>query len=100
LAASPAIIQKHYESNKSYQRPPVPVEKRVVQDIYDHSKFHDYLGTKSTTMTFSFSSSKKSTERVGGGDQRIRAEEDDRADDMLARMFAGGFLSESLDQLL
>lgn len=79
----------------------MPVEKRVVQDIYDHSKFHDYLGDEKYYHDFLIFFQQEIDKR--GWEEVINEyvlKRDDRADDMLARMFAGGFLSESLDQLL
>lgn len=79
----------------------MPVEKRVVQDIYDHSKFHDYLGDEKYYHDFLIFFQQEIDKR--GWEEVINEyvlKRDDLADDMLARMFAGGFLSESLDQLL
>ncbi|KAI9880934.1 MAG: hypothetical protein M1830_010002 [Pleopsidium flavum] len=90
LAASPAVIQKHYENNKSYQRPPGPLEKRVVQDLYDPCKFHDYLGDEKYYHDFLVFFQQEIDKR--GCEDVINEyvlKRDDRADDLLARMFAG-----------
>ncbi|CAF9922935.1 MAG: hypothetical protein HETSPECPRED_005195 [Heterodermia speciosa] len=46
LGASPEQIQSHYNNNKSYQRPPQPLDDKVVQDLNDYKKFQQYLGNE------------------------------------------------------
>ena len=44
LGASPETLQKQYNNNTAYQRPPVPINDAVIQDLEDPSKFSKYLG--------------------------------------------------------
>ncbi|KAL8806021.1 MAG: hypothetical protein Q9223_002380 [Gallowayella weberi] len=44
LGASPEAIQKHYTNNKSYQRPPQPVDRDLIQSFHDNATFLKYLG--------------------------------------------------------
>ncbi|KAL2062642.1 hypothetical protein VTL71DRAFT_5714 [Oculimacula yallundae] len=46
VGASESVIEKHYQNNASYQRPPLPVEERVVQDMSDQKHFQEYLGNE------------------------------------------------------
>ncbi len=93
LAASPATIQKQYDRNKSYQRPPPPLENQVVEDLYDLSKFQSYLGNADYYRDFLIFFQQEIAKR--GYEDVINEyvlKGDDRADDMLARMYAGEFV--------
>lgn len=93
MAASPTIIQKQYDRNRSYQRPPPPLENQVVEDLYDRSKFQTYLGNadyyRDFLIFFEQEIDKRGYEDVVN---EYVLKGDDRADDMLARMYAGGFI--------
>ncbi len=93
LAAPPAILQKQYDDNKSYQRPTLPLETRVVQDLNDHSKYHDYLENEKYypdfLVFFQQEIDKKGWEAVIN---EYVLKGDELADDMLARMYAGEYI--------
>ena len=84
------MIEKHYKDNASYQRPSMPVEERIVEDMSDPDHFHQYLGKEKYYIDFlvfwQSEMEKKGWENVlneylfAGGE---------RADDLLTRMYAG-----------
>ena len=90
LAATPAQIQKHYDENQDYQRPPQPIEAAIVKGMEDPSQFTKYLGKEryynDYLRFFQSEMDKKGWQQVLN--EYVFAG-DDRADDMLARMFAG-----------
>lgn len=43
LGASPNVIEKHYRREAAYQRPLLPLDERVLEDLHDPSKFFEYL---------------------------------------------------------
>jgi hypothetical protein len=45
LNASPQAIQRAYDDNTYYQRPPMPVENSVIRDLHDSQKFKTHLGS-------------------------------------------------------
>ncbi|CAI6298918.1 unnamed protein product [Periconia digitata] len=92
LKASPAEIQKGYDDNLSYQRPVVALDPAIVEDMRNPERFKTYLGREryyNDYLVFFKEEIKNKgweavvTEYVFKGDER--------ADDMLVRMF-GGFL--------
>ncbi|KAF1991240.1 hypothetical protein K402DRAFT_389419 [Aulographum hederae CBS 113979] len=91
LAANPEQIQKHYDENASYQRPPEPVQESVVKDM-SSDKFNSYLGNERYYHDFLVFFQ---TEMDSKGWQAVVNEYvfsgSKLADDMLVRMF-GGFL--------
>ncbi|CAC9890338.1 unnamed protein product [Aureobasidium pullulans] len=90
LAATPSQIQKHYDENQDYQRPPQPIEAAIVKGMEDPSQFTKYLGKEryynDYLRFFQSEMDKKGWQQVLN--EYVFAG-DDRADDMLARMFAG-----------
>ncbi|KAI5202443.1 hypothetical protein E4T38_05602 [Aureobasidium subglaciale] len=90
LNATPSQIQKHYDDNVSYQRPPQPVEAALVEGMEDPSLFKKYLGKEryynDYLRYFQAEISKKGWQQVLN--EYVFAG-DERADDMLARMYAG-----------
>ena len=90
LGASPAIIQRQYNDNKSYQRPPEPVDERVLEDLRDPRKFQQYLGKEKYYHDFLVHFQQAIDDK---GYQAVINESlfqrDERADDLLVRMYAG-----------
>jgi hypothetical protein len=90
LAATPSQIQKHYDENVSYQRPPQPVESAIIQGMEDPLQFKKYLGKEryynDYLRFFQSEMDKKGWQQVLNEYVFAR---DERADDMLVRMFAG-----------
>jgi len=90
LGVSPAILQKHYDHNKSYQRPPVELEDKVVEAMHDAAKFKECLGDEKYYRDFLLFFQKEMEEK---GLQNVVNEYlfkgDERADDMLVRLYAG-----------
>lgn len=90
LGASAPIIQKQYDINASYQRPAVPVKAREVQNISNPSDFAKYLGKEKYYHDFLIFFQ---NEMEAKGWQAVVNEYvfagDERADDMLGRMYAG-----------
>jgi hypothetical protein len=90
LAATPSQIQKHYDDNVSYQRPPQPIESAIIQGMEDPLQFKKYLGKEryynDYLRFFQAEMDKKGWQQVLNEYVFARNE---RADDMLVRMFAG-----------
>ena len=90
LGASPEIIQKQYEINKSYQKPPEPVNQSVLQDMRDPAKFHSYLGKEDYypdfLVHFQGEIDKKGYEQVVN---EYLLKDDERSNDLLVRTYAG-----------
>ncbi len=90
LGAPPPIIQQQYDHNKSYQRPAVALEDSVVQDMRDPNKYRNYLGNEKYYHDFLVFFQQ---EMESKGWENVLNEYvfkgDERADDMLVRMFAG-----------
>ncbi|PVI00964.1 hypothetical protein DM02DRAFT_628097 [Periconia macrospinosa] len=92
LKATPAEIQEGYNNNRSYQRPSLPFNGSTVQDMHDPERFKKYLGNEKYyndfVVFFQEEIAKKGWESVI---VEYVFNGDERADDMLVRMF-GGFL--------
>ncbi|KAL5383714.1 hypothetical protein DPSP01_005818 [Paraphaeosphaeria sporulosa] len=92
LRATPEEIRRGYNENKYYQRPPGDLKKAIVDDMHDPAKFKTYLGKEQYyhdfLQYFRDEISKKGWETVLN-DELFKG--DERADDMLARLY-GGFL--------
>jgi len=90
LGVSPSILQKHYDHNKSYQRPPVELEEKVVEAMHDPAKFKKCLGNEKYYHDFLIFFQKEMEEK---GWQNVINDYvlkgDERADDMLTRLYAG-----------
>ncbi|KAF1998184.1 hypothetical protein P154DRAFT_547018 [Amniculicola lignicola CBS 123094] len=90
LNASPSELKKAYDNNASYQRPPVALEPSIVDDMHIPEQYNKYLGKEKYYHDFLvfFQS-----EIAKNGWENVLNEYvfkgDDRADDMLVRMFAG-----------
>lgn len=95
LAAPPAILQKQYDNNKSYQRATLPLETRVVQELQDHSKYHDYVGNEKYYPDFLVFFQKEIDDK--GWEAVVNEyvlKGDELANDMLARMYAGDYMPD------
>ncbi|KAF2467859.1 uncharacterized protein BDR25DRAFT_291277 [Lindgomyces ingoldianus] len=92
LGASPSELKKAYDNNASYQRPPVALEPAVVADMHVPERYKSYLGDEKYyhdfLVYFKDEIEKKGWQEVVN-DYVFKG--DERADDMLVRMF-GGFL--------
>ena len=82
----------HYNNNKSYQRQPQPLDTDVLEDLHDYNKFHKYLGNeryyRDYLVFFQGEIERKGYEDVVN---EYVLKGDERAEDMLARMFGGSF---------
>ena len=94
LGASPSDLESQYRNNKSYQRPPPPVDETIVENLHDHRKFHEYLGNeeyyRDFLMFFQTEIDKKGHEAVIN---EYCLKGDERANDMLVRLHAGESIS-------
>jgi hypothetical protein len=90
LNATPSEIQHGYDTNVSYQRPPEPLKDSIVDDMHQPDRFKTYLGKEKYYHDFLVYFQKeidaKSWQEVLNEYVFAR---DERADDMLARMYAG-----------
>jgi hypothetical protein len=90
LNASPSEIQKGYDDNVSYQRPPEPLKESIVEDMHNPDRFKTYLGKEKYYHDFLVFFQKEIAAKSW---QNVLNEylfaNDDRANDMLARLYAG-----------
>ncbi|KAL6722152.1 hypothetical protein ACLMJK_001259 [Lecanora helva] len=90
IGATPDDIQRHYEDNKTYQIPPRPIDKGILEDLNDYEKFQHYLGKgeyyNDYLLFFQAEIDKKGFETVIT-DYCLK--HDKRASDMLVRLHAG-----------
>ncbi|CRG87360.1 hypothetical protein PISL3812_04377 [Talaromyces islandicus] len=90
LGASPQDIQAAYDRGHSYQRPSYPVENDVVHSIIEKGNFKDYLGIEEHYSSFLvYFQQEIDAKGVPSVLQEHLFAEDEHADDMLTRMFAG-----------
>lgn len=90
LGASPEEIQKHYDNNASYQRPPVKLEEGVVKDMQDPKVFEEHLGDENYYRDY-LVFFQREIEKKGWQDviKEYCFKGDSRGDKMLIRLFAG-----------
>ncbi|KAL8726031.1 MAG: hypothetical protein Q9166_006976 [cf. Caloplaca sp. 2 TL-2023] len=90
LGAPPSAIRKHYANNKSYQRPPEPVDRGVVKNLHATDTFLNYLGQEryyhDYLIFFENEIDKKGHEDVLN---EYMLKGDERANAILVRMYAG-----------
>jgi hypothetical protein len=90
LNASPSEIQKGYDTNVSYQRPPEPLKESIVDDMHRPGRFRTYLGDEKYYHDFLVFFQKEIDAK---GWENVLNEylfaDDDRANDMLSRLYAG-----------
>jgi hypothetical protein len=90
LGATPQEIQRGYDTNVSYQRPLEPLKESIVKDMNRLDRFKTYLGKEQYYFDFLVFFQKEIEEKTWQKvlDQYLFAR-DDRADDLLARLYAG-----------
>jgi hypothetical protein len=90
LGASPSTIQRQYDANKSYQRPPAMLDERIVQEMHDPVNFEKYKGDEKYYNDYLIFFQQEMEEK---GWESVLNEYvfkgDAKADDMLVRMFSG-----------
>jgi hypothetical protein len=90
LGASPDDIKAAYDRDNSYQRPAMPADQAVIHSIIEKHQFKEYLGRADQYTNFLVYFQKEIDAK---GVESVLNEhlfaEDDHADDLLARMFAG-----------
>ncbi|KAF2267272.1 hypothetical protein CC78DRAFT_531046 [Lojkania enalia] len=90
LNASPTELKKGYKENLSYQRRMEPLEQSVVKDMHELDRYKTYLGNGEYYHEFLAFYQEEIAKK---GWQNVLNEYvfkgDERADDMLCRMFAG-----------
>ncbi|GME36003.1 hypothetical protein GTA08_BOTSDO08348 [Neofusicoccum parvum] len=90
IGASPSEIQKAYDVNKTYQLPAVTLDPTIVQGLGDTAVFAKHLGNGSHYRNYL---AHFSAEIDGKGVAAVLSEylfaRDDRANDLLSRLFAG-----------
>jgi hypothetical protein len=88
LAASPDLLKRHFDLNKSYQREPRAVDLRVVSEMNDKSKFREHLGDERHYSNYLlFFRNKISESDWEAVVNRFVLKNDDLANDMLSRMY-------------
>ncbi|KAF9691451.1 hypothetical protein EKO04_010710 [Ascochyta lentis] len=90
LNATPKEIQQGYDINVDYQRPPEPLKESVVDDMHNPERFKTYLGKEQYYHDFLVFFQKEIDTKTWQGvlNEYVFAG-DERADDMLSRMYAG-----------
>ncbi|KAF2177950.1 hypothetical protein K469DRAFT_732126 [Zopfia rhizophila CBS 207.26] len=90
LNATPTELRQGWDDNVSYQRPPVPLKQSIVTDIHNPKKYKTYLGSEKSYHNFLAFFKEEINQK---GWQEVLNEYifkgDERADDMLVRMFGG-----------
>jgi hypothetical protein len=90
LGAGPADIQKGYDVNQSYQRPAITPKSTIIDKLHDVETFTKYLGPEKHYPDF-LEFFQKEIETLGWQEtlQKYVFAGDERADDMLVRMYSG-----------
>ena len=90
LGATPEEIQQGYDTNVSYQRPPEPLKDSIVDDMHKPDRFKTYLGKERYYHDFLVFFQKEIEKKTWTGvlNEYLFAG-DERADDLLARSYAG-----------
>lgn len=99
LGATPQQIRAAYEKNSSYQRPKIPVDEDVVNQMGDEKGFLKYLGLGkhySNYLEFFQRQMKEKGEERVLGEYLLSDSGAEVAENMLGRLFGGIFLSFSL----
>lgn len=88
LDASPAVLQKGYDTNLSYQRQQPPLNNQVMKELEDNTKFIGHMGVKDNYHTFlEFFKREMEASSWQKVLQKYVFDGDERADSMLVRMF-------------
>lgn len=90
LKASPEIIEKQYDLNKTYQRSPVPLDKDVTGSFHEKEHYKEHLGDERYYHDY-LQFFQQEIEAKGWKDvvNEYLFAGDERADDMLVRVFSG-----------
>ncbi|KAF3009563.1 hypothetical protein E8E13_005702 [Curvularia kusanoi] len=90
LGATPEEIRQGYDTNVSYQRPPEPLKDSIVNDMHEPDRFKTYLGKEKFYHDFLVYFQKEIERKTWQGvlSEYLFAR-DERADDLLARLYAG-----------
>lgn len=90
FGATPTELKQGWDDNVSYQRPPVPLKQSIVTDLHSPKKYKRYLGREEYYHNFLVYFKEEIDQK---GWQHVLNEYifkgDERADDMLVRMFGG-----------
>ncbi|KAI5292019.1 hypothetical protein KEM55_008149, partial [Ascosphaera atra] len=90
LGASPEDVQRAYDTNASYQRPSKPVDQDFVKKIHDREEFRSHLGDRSKYSQYlAYFQTEIDARGVESVLQEYIFAQDELADDMLCRLFAG-----------
>ena len=90
LGATPEQMEKHYENNKSYQRPQQPSDEKVLQDLHKPGMFRQYLGKQQYYHDFLvYFQGEIDTKGYQDVINEYLFQGDELAEDMLVRMFGG-----------
>ena len=90
LGASPSQLQAQYVSNRTYQRPPEELKASIVEEMHDPARFKTYLGQEQYYPDFLiFFQQEMETKGWEAVVDEYVFRGDERADDMLVRLFAG-----------
>lgn len=90
LAASPEDLQRHFDSNKTYQRPQEKIDQNIIAEMGDPAKFTKYLGDEHQYNNF-LHFFQGEIEKLGWQEtlNRYVFSDDEVASKMLPLMFAG-----------
>ncbi|OQE82252.1 hypothetical protein PENNAL_c0037G05844 [Penicillium nalgiovense] len=90
LGAAPEDIKACYERNKSYQRPVLPASEDVIQSLHDAAQFQEHLGKEENYPNYlAFFQHEIDAKGVGGVLGEYLFAGDERAENMMCRLFAG-----------
>lgn len=90
LGATSKEIQQGYDTNVSYQRPPEPLKESIVDDMHKPDRFKTYLGKEQYYHDFLVFFQKEIEAKSWQGVlSEYMFARDERADDLLARLYAG-----------
>ncbi|KAF2198855.1 hypothetical protein GQ43DRAFT_442976 [Delitschia confertaspora ATCC 74209] len=90
LGASPSTLKKQYKNNLSYQKPLKPADQSVVKEMHNPEGFKKYLGQGKRYHEFLvFFKEEMETKGWHNVVNEYLFKGDERADDMLVRLYAG-----------
>ncbi|KAJ5851361.1 uncharacterized protein N7529_010746 [Penicillium soppii] len=90
LGATPEHIKAGYKHNKIYQRPALPASQDVIQSMHDVAKFQECLGKEENYPNYlAFFQQEIDDKGVGGVLEEYIFAGDERAENMLCRLFGG-----------
>ena len=83
-------MNRQYDINQSYQRPPQPIDHAVIDGLNDHKRFHQYLGNERYYLDYLlFFQAKIDKQGYESVINEYCLKGDERANDMLVRLHAG-----------